>query len=459
MVASLWTLRQACHDYLRRPLLTRSTADGVSDHLRVLVELHALPKRVLGRFETQVERGQWLVALLNFPEDQLEGDPSKTQKDPERANQIAWFRAQARARIEAVRELTRKYVPWTLPEFSEIIEEMPQRGSVIDLALERLPDLISQFELHLDQKLQNSGDGDRSPGEQFIRLLAEARKNTVHLIESLRTIGKQAYDLAEAMDFAFMVDKQNMLVSVGFDAGTKELQPYYYDLLATEPRTAVFVGIAKEDIPQDCWFRLRRPVATDHGRPIVLSWTGTMFEYLMPSIWMRSYRNTLLHRASAAAVRSQQQYAEEHGVPWGISESACARRNEAGDYHYEAFGVPTLAVKKHESEPLIISPYSTLLALNVDAKASLENLHRMESLGWFGRYGFCEAADYTVPRNWLGRRRWELVRQWMVHHQGMSLLSLANFLGNNVVQKWFHSDRRVMASELLLQEKPVSQAA
>jgi hypothetical protein len=260
------------------------------------------------------------------------------------------------------------------------------------------------------------------------------------------------------MDFAFMVDKQNMLVSVGFDAGTKELQPYYYDLLATEPRTAVFVGIAKEDIPQDCWFRLRRPVATDHGRPVVLSWTGTMFEYLMPSIWMRSYRNTLLHRASAAAVRSQQQYAEERGLPWGISESACARRNEAGDYHYEAFGVPTLAVKKPESEPLIISPYSTLLALNVDTKASLENLRRMESLGWFGRYGFCEAADYTVPRNWLGRRRWELVRQWMVHHQGMSLLSLANFLGNNVVQKWFHSDRRVMASELLLQEKPVSQA-
>ena len=184
-----------------------------------------------------------------------------------------------------------------------------------------------------------------------------------------------------------------------------------------------------------------------------------MFEYLMPSVWMRSYRNTLLDRASVAAVRSQQQYAEERGIPWGISESACARRNEAGDYHYEAFGVPTLAVKKPESEPLIISPYSTLLALNVDAKSSLKNLHRMKSLGWFGRYGFCEAADYTVSRGWFGQRRWELVRQWMVHHQGMSFLSLANFLRNNVVQKWFHSDRRVKASELLLQEKPVSQAA
>jgi len=459
MVASLWTLRKGCDDCLRRPLIARSAAEGLSDHLQALVELHALPKRVLGRFEAQVGRGEWLAAILNLPEDRLADDPTKSHGDAEKSNQIAWFRGQTRARIEAVRELMRGYLPWTWPEFSELAEQIRRPDSAFDLPLERLPDLIAEFQLHLDERLQESSHGNRPLGEQFMGLLAEARNNTVQLIESLRSIGQQAYDLAEAMDFAFMVDKENMLVSVGFDAGTKELQPYYYDLLATEPRTAVFVGIAKEDIPQDCWFRLRRPVATDHGRPVVLSWTGTMFEYLMPSIWMRSYRNTLLHRACVAAVRSQQQYAEERGVPWGVSESACARRNEAGDYHYEAFGVPTLAVKKHESEPLIISPYSTLLALNVDAKASLENLHRMESLGWFGRYGFCEAADYTVPRNWLGRRRWELVRQWMVHHQGMSFLSLANFLGNNVVQRWFHSDRRVMASELLLQEKPVSQAA
>jgi hypothetical protein len=405
-----------------------------------------------------MERGEWLSNVLNFPLEALQEKEAKSGADSEQSNEIAWFRAQARARIEAVRDLARGYLPWTLPEFTEICEKAFKSESV-DLPLERLPDLIAEFELRFDETLQKSRNGNRSLDEKFMALLREARQNALQLIDSLRQTAQQAYDTAEAMDFSFMVDKQSMLVSVGFDAGTKELQPYYYDLLATEPRTAVFVGIAKEDIPQDCWFRLRRPVATDHGRPVVLSWTGTMFEYLMPSIWMRSYRNTLLHRASVAAVRSQQQYAQERGVPWGISESACARRNEAGDYHYEAFGVPTLAVKKHESEPLIISPYSTLLALNVDTKSSFENLHRMESLGWFGRYGFCEAADFTVPRNWFGRRRWELVRQWMVHHQGMSLLSLANFLCNNVVQKWFHSDRRVKASELLLQEKPVSQAA
>jgi len=459
LVASLWTLRQGCLDSLRRPLLSRAHAEGLRDHLRALLELGALRKRVLTRFEGQMERGEWLTIVLNFPEETLREKQTESSDDSERSNEIAWFRTQALRRIESVRDLARGYLPWTLPEVAEISDKTFESKSVFDLPLEQLPDLISEFELHVDEALQKSRNGNRSLGERFMAMLTEARENALQLIDSLRQTAQDAYDTAEAMDFSFMVDQQSMLVSVGFDAGTKEVQPYYYDLLATEPRTAVFVGIAKEDIPQDCWFRLRRPVATDHGRPVVLSWTGTMFEYLMPSVWMRSYRNTLLDRASVAAVRSQQQYARERGVPWGISESACARRNEAGDYHYEAFGVPTLAVKKHESEPLIISPYSTLLALNVDAKSSLENLHRMESLGWFGRYGFCEAADYTVSRGWFGRRRWELVRQWMVHHQGMSFLSLANFLRNNVVQKWFHSDRRVKASELLLQEKPVSQAA
>jgi hypothetical protein len=174
---------------------------------------------------------------------------------------------------------------------------------------------------------------------------------------------------------------------------------------------------------------------------------------------MEPYPNTLLDRALVAAVRSQQAYATHKGVPWGISESACARRNEAGDYHYEAFGVPNLAIKKSESESLIISPYSTFLALSVDLPAALSNLRRMDSLGWFGSYGFYEAADYTHPRKRFMGPRFEIVRQWMVHHQGMSLLALANLLCDNVVQRWFHKDPRVQATALLLQEKPVLKAA
>ena len=172
---------------------------------------------------------------------------------------------------------------------------------------------------------------------------------------------------------------------------------------------------------------------------------------------MRSYPNTLLDRASVAAVRSQQAYAESKGIPWGISESACSKRNEVGDYHYEAFGVPSLARKKSDSEFLVVSPYSTFLALNVDREGALSNLRRMDALGWFGSYGFYEAADYTSSRSRFRSGRCELVRSWMVHHQGMSLLALGNFLCDNIVQRWFHSDRRVQATELLLQEKPVAQ--
>ena len=125
---------------------------------------------------------------------------------------------------------------------------------------------------------------------------------------------------------------------------------------------------------------IRDSYTSDQGRPVLLSWTGTMFEYLMPSIWMRSYPNTLLDRATVQAVRSQQAYAASKGILWGISESACSKRNEAGDYHYEAFGVPSLALRKTGAEPLVVSPYSTLLALNVDPKGALINLRRMEGL-------------------------------------------------------------------------------
>jgi hypothetical protein len=289
-------------------------------------------------------------------------------------------------------------------------------------------------------------------------MLPEARQRALRLIEDLRQTSQQANNVASAMDFTFLLNKDRLLLSVGFDAQTEELQPYCYDLLATEPRTAVFIAIAKEDIPQDCWFRLSRPYTSDHGRPVLLSWTGTMFEYLMPSIWMHSYPNTLLDRASVAAVRSQQAYAASKGVPWGISESACSKINEAGDYHYEAFGVPNLALKKNDSEALVVSPYSTFLALSVDPQGALRNLQRMHSHGWFGLYGFYEAADYTGSGRGVRGPRCQLVRSWMVHHQGMSMLALANFLCENVVQRWFHSDRRVQATELLLQEKPVSHA-
>jgi cyclic beta-1,2-glucan synthetase len=456
LVASLWTLQQGCLDRLRQPILSTALAGGLLDHLRVLVNLRALPKRMLSRCEAEFQGEDWLTSVLNFPEEVLDQQDPRAKSDD--SSDIAWFREQTHLRFQKIRELVRAYIPWHLPEFADLRAQLAGGASPKnDVPLQQLPELISELQARLDNTLPSAQNGAGAAAGRLMPMLAEARQNALRLIQNLRQASEQALDLANAMDFSFLLDKQRLLLSVGFDAQSEQLQPYCYNLLATEPRTAVFVAIAKEDIPQDSWFRLDRPFTSDHGRPVLLSWTGTMFEYLMPSIWMRTYPNTLLDRATVQAVRSQQAYATEKHILWGISESACSKRNEAGDYHYEAFGVPSLALRKTGAEPLVVSPYSTLLALNVDPKGALANLHRMDAQGWFGPYGFYEAADYTNSRRrLLGAPQYELVLSWMVHHQGMSLLSLANFLCDNVVQRWFHADRRVQATELLLQEKPVS---
>jgi hypothetical protein len=160
--------------------------------------------------------------------------------------------------------------------------------------------------------------------------------------------------------------------------------------------------------------------------------------------------------AAAAAVQLQQAYVEGRGIPWGISESAYFRMDESGNYQYCAFGVPPLALRRLDQDAPVISPYSTFLALNVDPSAVLQNLHNMHNKRWLGAYGFYEAIDFDPSRcrSWL--RRHEPVRCWMAHHQDMNLLSIANFLHDDVVQRWFHSYPRVQATELLLQEKPTA---
>jgi cyclic beta-1,2-glucan synthetase len=155
-------------------------------------------------------------------------------------------------------------------------------------------------------------------------------------------------------------------------------------------------------------------------------------------------------------VYSQQTYAARKGVPWGISESAYFKLDEAGNYQYYAFGLPHLALRKQEMKALVISPYSTFLALNTDPVGAVRNLHRMAGMGWFGSHGFYESADFSSAKHKFWGDHYQLVPCWMAHHQGMSLLALANFLNDDVVQKWFHAERRVQATELLLHEKPVA---
>jgi cyclic beta-1,2-glucan synthetase len=455
LLASLWTLQHGCLDRLRQPLLQRCLADGLLDHLRVLAAARVLSRKQLARCEAAFEDKEWLLAILATPEADFE-HPRLVDRSS-RAPDVLWFGRQAQLRLQIIQQMTQSYEPWWLPEFAPVRAELGISTKLMGaVPLQQLPDFNGELYARLDRALPSTPGEYRPLYERLKTLLGEARSNAVSLIENLRKLSVQAGELADAMDFSFLLDSRRTLMSVGFDTQSRQLQNSCYDLLATESRTAMFVAIAKEDFPQDSWFRLGRGHTLDRGRPVLLSWTGTMFEYLMPSLWMRSYPNTLLDRARVAAVRSQQAYTASRGVPWGISESAYFKLDENGNYQYQAFGLPQLSLMRRESNPLIISPYSTFLALSVDRPASLRNLRRMEALGWFGSYGFYEAADYTTFRNRLHLSRCQIVRSWMAHHQGMSLLSVANLLCDNVVQRWFHTDRRAQATELLLHEKPVS---
>jgi hypothetical protein len=330
-----------------------------------------------------------------------------------------------------------------------------------------LPEALTRFASRLQRAIDNlpSADADekvKDPNsrrvllQRLLSMVSGARMDAARLVQELQSVSSEAGRLADEMSFAFLWSRRRKLLSIGFDGGEKILHDACYDLLASEARTATFVAIAKDEIPQETWFLLSRSRTVDRGRAVLLSWTGTMFEYMMPAIWMKTYPGTLLDASQRGAIISQQEFTASKRIPWGISEAAFATRDASGNYGYHAFGIPQLAIFHDEVNALVISPYSTFLALNTTPKAALENLRRMSHDGWFGDYGFYESADYSASRDRIWRHEYELIRCWMAHHQGMSLLAIANFLTDGVVQGWFHSHPRVLATELLLDEKPLN---
>ncbi|MBZ5630212.1 MAG: glycosyl transferase [Acidobacteriia bacterium] len=456
LVAALWCLQQECLQQLRRPLLPASLLQGFLDHLSVLDRYGTALPSPARTAENHSNPTDWLQYMRDLA-DTLPRELDPSLGDNHRDRDLRWFLEQAHERHESIARTILSYCPWLLPEFSGLFDNptLSLKPGGEEGQLERLPAFIDAFSACLAAAV-TTVPADQQPAYRNLQaLLGQAQQNSVRLIRDLQQTAALAGQLANDMDFRLLFNRWRKLLSVGFDVDSQQLHPACYDLLASEARLAVFVGIAKEDIPQETWFRLGRAHALNDGRPVLLSWTGTTFEYLMPSLWMRTYPNTLLERSQAGAVRSQQAYAARKRIPWGISESAYASRDAVGHYQYRAFGVPPLALHKDEMDALVISPYSSLLALPVDTGASMRNLRRITQEGWLGMYGFYEAADYTALRS-SRRHSCELVRCWMAHHQGMSMLGIANLLHDNVVQRWFHDSPRVQATELLLQEKPVA---
>jgi cyclic beta-1,2-glucan synthetase len=264
-------------------------------------------------------------------------------------------------------------------------------------------------------------------------------------------LADRAGALAE-MDYDFLYDPARGLMAIGYNVDERRRDSGYYDLLASEIRLGNFVAVAQGKVPQESWFALGRLLTTVDGEPILLSWSGSMFEYLMPMLVMPCYENTLLDQTMHAAVERQIHYGRQRDVPWGMSESGYHATDTALNYQYRAFGVPGLGLKRGLAEDLVVAPYATVMALMVEPSAAYQNLLRLAEEGLAGTYGYYEAIDYTPARLPRGRTG-AVVRSFMAHHQGMSLLALAHLLLGQPMQRRFEADPQLQATLLLLQER------
>ena len=268
----------------------------------------------------------------------------------------------------------------------------------------------------------------------------------------LDSLEKAFHQMAMEMDFKFMYNGERKIFSIGYNLSEGRMDNAFYDLLASEARLASFFAIAKGEIPLEHWFHLGRQMSSIHGRRALVSWTASMFEYLMPLLVMKNFRDTLLHQTYQSIVKTQQEYTRYSGIPWGVSESAYNARDIHQNYQYGPFGIPGLGLKFGLGADTVISPYSTGLAAMIDPQGALDNFKSLIRENAYGNFGFYESIDFTPSRLPRGMRN-HVIKSFMVHHQGMILVSLNNVLNENVMQNRFHSDPMIKAAELLLQEK------
>ncbi|MDD4963628.1 MAG: glucoamylase family protein [Gallionella sp.] len=300
---------------------------------------------------------------------------------------------------------------------------------------------------HSIDPLLNNDDANAQLSNEVQAASNHARQQLL----SLETLAQQC-DAMAAMDFSFLFDLDRNLFSIGFNIVESRCDASFYDLLASEARLCSYVAIALGQVPQDHWFSMSRLLIAARGKPILVSWSGSMFEYLMPILVMPNYENTLLSHSCRAAVQQQIGYGNTRGVPWGISESGYNRVDVQLNYQYRAFGVPGLGLKRGLADDLVIAPYATVMALMLVPLPACENLQRLAREGRSGDYGFYEAVDYT-PARLPPDETSVTIQSFMAHHQGISLLALVNLLHQNPMQRRFMACPMLKAADLLLQER------
>jgi cyclic beta-1,2-glucan synthetase len=471
LLGCLVTLRQGLLEKGQEPLIGASFSAGLGDTLGVLAELAQLAKSPAQSSPAEEHR-RLLAALEEFrqrtetaPEDlpgwhALVGELTlKAEALAEQARRLVGGGVEAPGLVEWARRLADQVrdrqeellmvAPWLgLPD-AEADEGVRKLAGVPSLAeLEPSKEALASARDTSPSVEVKSLENDGSP----LAAEAQLRSAASQLLGRCRRLAERAAALADAMDFRFLYKSDRHLFAIGYNHGTGRLDTPSYDLLASESCLTSFLAIARGDVPPRHWFQLGRLLTRVDHRLCLISWGGTMFEYLMPPLLLRYYGGTLLDESRSAAVARQIEYGRQMGVPWGISESAFSSQFVSLDYQYQSFGVPGLGLKRGLGQDLVIAPYATALALPVRPHVALLNLRRLAAEGALGQYGYYESVDFTRERLPEGRR-FLIVKCFMAHHQGMSLVALANGLLDGLMPRRFHAEPMVRATELLLQER------
>jgi cyclic beta-1,2-glucan synthetase len=484
LAGHLMTLAQANREMLRRPLNFSTALIGLSDTYQLL--LAALEKITNDRrthtvtFKELQQKIDAFGKLLDTPsfdaeklsllwrQLKIKSDTlvdvvrsfSDERKDESENELLSWATLLRDDVFSHYRDVD-NLIPWIhfsgdLAAFVESEKQnQPTSKYWHSLSLEtNLGDMVSCYrsvisEIETAASDKTSAHIDR---EALLTCLRHAIGQVEILTSRIEVLASKLEVLFHEMDFNFLYDTSCNMFSLGYRVTEATLDPSYYDLLASEARLSSFVAIAKREVPSSHWLHLGRRVTRAANGTVLLSWSGSMFEYLMPSLVMFTPRYSLLDQTCRLVVKRQIEYAKERGVPWGISESAFNGRDLFFTYQYSAFGVPGLGMKRGLGDELVIAPYATALGAMYLPHDAVENFVRLEKEGALGRYGFYEALDYTPIRLAEGQRV-AIVRCYMAHHQGMSLVALSNVVHDGAMRHRFHSAKFIQAADLLLQER------
>lgn len=333
------------------------------------------------------------------------------------------------------------------PRLFQIPQLIPAAQALIRQLLQELEVTTTSTD-----SLNNSVEEAYSWMEGLQKALLPANSNAIHLQDQFKDLGNQCDQLMDDMDFAFLYNSTQNVFHIGFNLETGQLDNSYYDLLASEARIASMFAISRGQVPQLHWIHLGRPITKVNGDYTLLSWNATMFEYLMPALYFQSHVNTLLHKSVVTMVNYQRAYAQSKRVPWGISESGFYQFDTNMNYKYRAFGVPALGFKRGLADDLVITPYASFMAIKWAPSSVEGNLHDLISHDAYGPYGFYESIDFTQNRLSAGKK-FEVIREYMSHHQGMILMALVNYLRNDIMVRRVHQDPQIQSVELLLSEQ------